>query len=156
MAKDGMSFKVEGFEGIEDNLKRISKRQSKYAMTQALKDAAEPIAEDARSTVLSNSYHGGELLESIAVSTRLNKRQGRIARRMGKDSVEVYVGPGERGPHGFLVEFGTEHSAPEPFMRPAFDSQKEKALSILVDRLRANIMTAIKRNEKKAVKAKKK
>jgi len=38
-----------------------------------------------------------------------------------------------------FVEFGTVKMAPQPFLRPAFDQGKEKAVTAIVDRLRKRI-----------------
>ncbi len=45
---------------------------------------------------------------------------------------------------GALQEFGTVKQAPQPFMRPAFDEGKDKALQAITDRLRARIAKAQK------------
>lgn len=45
---------------------------------------------------------------------------------------------------GALQEFGTVKQAPQPFMRPAFDEGKGKALQAITDRLSARIAKAQK------------
>lgn len=150
-----IKMKVEGLKELDDALSDLSLRHQKGIVRKALREAAEPIAEDARSKVAADSYHGGELLESIAVSTRLNRRQARQQRRQSQDFATVYVGPGERGPHGHLLEFGTAHSAPEPFMRPAFEANKMRAIDIIKKTLWEGIQRRVRLNARAAAKAQK-
>ena len=62
----------------------------------------------------------------------------------------MFVGPsydlGAGGRHGHLLEFGTAHSAAQPFMRPAWD-QDHKAL---LERLKVEIWTEIKKSMARA------
>ncbi len=44
--------------------------------------------------------------------------------------------------YGRLVEFGTVHHAPEPFLRPAFDTGKEEAVQAIASRLDARVKKA--------------
>lgn len=151
MARDGVSFKVEGFRGLEANLDRVSKGQSKAVMRKSLKEAAQPVADAARADAPEVT---GDLKESIGISTRLTKRQARIHRRGGRGDVEVFVGAAD--PQAHLVEFGSENNSPKPFMRPAWDTNKQRVLDILVDRLWTNIERRLVLNAKKAARDAKK
>lgn len=50
--------------------------------------------------------------------------------------------------YGRLVEYGTVNFAPEPYLRPAFDSGKETAASIIANELSAGLDRAIKKAAK--------
>ncbi len=94
----------------------------------------------------------------------------RDARRAAKGTmppVMLFVGPSERIFHAHLVEFatkphingglfaGSQHpgTRPQPFARPAFDAESGRALSMISDELRAQIMKAAARQAKRKAKA---
>ncbi|OJY34644.1 MAG: hypothetical protein BGP11_08490 [Rhodobacterales bacterium 65-51] len=91
----------------------------------------------------------------------------RDARRAAKGTmppVIMFVGPTVRAPHAHLVEFGTaphinggkfagsQHpgTAPQPFVRPAWDATQGRALVIITDQLRVQIDRAVARAAKRA------
>lgn len=165
-----VTIDLQGFAELEQELDRLSKSAGKGVLRRSLKKAAEPMAALARSMV---PVDDGDLQASITVSTRLDKRQAGRHRKMFKDdraSVEMFLGPsydlGAGGRHGHLVEFGTgphinkgkfagtQHpgTAPQPFMRPAFDRDGLKMLDRLGQDLWAELDKSIKRAERKAAK----
>ena len=114
----------------------------------------------------------GALRDSIVVSARIKNKVGNaeysaamkaglgkaaaraalLAARSayaGQGSVaEVYIGPA-RG-HGVIryahiVEFGSVHQSPHPYMRPAWDSQKARAFEIIKSELGNEIIQAARR-----------
>lgn len=153
------SFKTEGFVDLDEALEALTKAAGKGVMRRTLKKSAEPLVELARSHV---PVDKGKLAASMAASTKLDKRQRGMHRKMfrnDKAAVEMFVGPsydlGAGGRHGHLVEFGTkphinqgqfpgtQHpgTAPQPFMRPAWDSDK----MALMDRLGKEMWTEIEK-----------
>ena len=153
--------KVEGLRDLELALRELPKATGKRVLRDALRDAGEPIeqAAAARAPVAT-----GELRTSHTVSTKLSKRQRGIHRKWMRTtpvvtpagwrsdvtkSVFVFVGPGPL-PQAHLKEFGTATQPPEPFMRPAWDGQKENALAIFVDRIAERIEAARQRLARKA------
>lgn len=155
-----VKFEIEGFEALEQQLKEISQSQGKAAVRKSLKKAAKPVADAARGTA---AFHDktGKLRKSIAVSTRLSRRQAALQRRAGRDDVMVFVGPG--GAHGHLIEFGTKPhinkgkfagtknpgTRTRPFMRPAWEAHKDQSLKILIEELWKNIERRIELNARK-------
>lgn len=159
-----VTFQTDGFAELEEQLGGISEAAGKGALRRSLKKAAEPMAELARSKV---PVGKGDLAQSIAVSVKLAKRQAGMHRKMfrnDKASVEMFLGPsydlGAGGRHGHLVEFGTaphinkgqfagtKHpgTAPQPFMRPAWDADQVK----LLDRIGQNMWEEIQKSIKRA------
>lgn len=157
-----------GFKELEQELDRLSKAAGKGVLRRALKKAAEPMAEMARSMV---PVDDGDLKKSITVSVKLAKRQAGLHRKMFKDdraSVEMFLGPsydlGAGGRHGHLVEFGTaphinqgqfpgtQHpgTAPQPFMRPAWDADQVKLLDRIGQNMWKELQKSIARAERKA------
>lgn len=82
---------------------------------EAIAEGAEIIAEDARSRV---PIRTGALELSIESEQR---EQG---------TYEVVAG-GKEAFYGFFVEFGTSKMAPEPFMIPAEEAEREFVISIV-------------------------
>lgn len=164
-----VTVKLEGFAELEKELEKLGKTVTqKASMRRALRKAAEPMVEAAKQKV---PVDDGDLRDSITISTRLNKRQGRMHRRMFRDdraSVELFLGPsyelGGGGRHAHLVEFGTrphinkgkfagsQHpgTRPQPFMRPAWDEGARAILDRLKVELADDIKRALLRAERKA------
>lgn len=158
--------RVSGFKELDAALAELPRAVAKGALTRTLRKAAEPIAEEARRLVPVDT---GDLRDSIAVSAKIKNRAGaaefaaamraglgkgaavqamRDARRVaGQDySAVMHVGPSvPKGFHGHLVEFGTVDTPIQPFMRPAWDSQKRVALDTIKDELGRQIIAAARR-----------
>lgn len=124
----------QGADELEAALRALPDSLRKGLVERALMHAAEPIAAYARGRV---SYRTGHTQSRIKVSTRLSRRQ----RRKSKEFAEAFVGASpSRAAH--LIELGTKprfHKSGKstgqmparPFLRPAFDAEKENALRIL-------------------------
>lgn len=140
---------VEGLRELDAALGDLPKATGKSVLRRVLKKAGKPIADAAaaKAPVLS-----GNLQISIGVSTKLTRRQSRIHRQMFKDdraSVEMFVGAGGLA-QATQQEFGNERHGPQPFMRPAWDGNKDRALEIIKTDLGDEIMKAAKRLARKA------
>ena len=159
MARPLFKMELKGAKELEKALLELPKRIGKNAIKRALVKVAGPIAEDAKSRAPVDS---GKLKERIAVSATLSRRQ-RKGRNKDKGLVEVFVGAGARR-HAVLVEFGSgprQHESgkgtgqvqPQPFMRPAWEAGKQKALDSLARELAVEIERAAARAAKKKAKA---
>jgi len=140
---------VEGLSELDRALGALPKSTGKAVLRRTLKKAGQPIADDAaaKAPVLT-----GALQISIGVGTKLTKRQSKLHRKMFKNdkaSAEVFVGAGGLA-QATQTEFGNEHQAAEPYMRPAWDGNKDKALDIIATELGGEIMKAAQRLAKKA------
>lgn len=118
------TIRIDGLRELEHALKQLPKATGKSVLRRILKKRAKPIADDAKALVPRDE---GDLQESIGVSTKLSKRQAKLHRKQGRDAVEVFVGAGAL-PQAHLVEFGSEHNQPKPYMRPAWDANKSSVL----------------------------
>jgi HK97 gp10 family phage protein len=107
-----------------------SVKRDKFFMA-VFRAAAKPIIQAARSNINNDE---GDLKRSIkAFSTRASRRLPAL-----------YVGPKATGGsakkndqrgggfYGAMVEYGTAHSQPNPFMRPAWESKQSQAGDILL------------------------
>lgn len=132
-----VTVKVEGLREIGAALEQLPEAVTKKVMRQVLTARARPIADAARGNC---PVESGELKNSIKVSGRLSRSQAREARESASE-VEVYIGPSPL-PHAHLVEFGSIHNAPQPYMRPAWDGAKGTLLTNLAADLWAEIKKA--------------
>lgn len=142
------TFKIEGLRELDKALGELPKATSRNALKRALMKAAEPIAKDAEDKAPRDT---GGLAESIHVGQRLSRSQKRAQRKESKHFAEVYVGPAPSS-KSITQEFGASHHGPQPYMRPAWDGNKSKALETIKDDIGAEIEKARARLAKKAAK----
>lgn len=161
---------ISGFRELEKALAQLPKSIAKNVLKRTLLKAGEPIAEEARRLAPVDS---GKLRDSIEVSTRVKNKVGRsefaaaMRSGLGKTAAvaalrqarreasgqasfaEAFVGPARgRGviPYAHLVEFGgPRNKPPRPFMRSAWDGQKQQALTIIRRELGNEIISAARR-----------
>ncbi|PCJ75527.1 MAG: hypothetical protein COA53_06430 [Rhodobacteraceae bacterium] len=154
---------VDGLKDLERALQDLSKAAGKGVLRRVGKKALKPVIEAAKENV---PVASGELRDSLAVSTKLSKRQKALNRRRtadGKSTVEVYAGAGA-SPQAHLIEFGTASRvvdstgknvgsiAPQPFMRPAWDAKGRGVLKYISNSLGDEIEKTAKRAAKRAAK----
>lgn len=142
-----VSFKVEGFKDIERVLMNLPRATAKASVRRVLKKAGQPIADAARDNA---PERDGNLKESYGVGTRLTKRQRRLSKK--ESEVEVYVGPND--PSAIQTEFGNQHQAAEPHLRPAWDAHKLNALQNIRDMLWDDVQRTVERYRKRQAKRK--
>lgn len=167
------TFRVDGLRELDAALGELPKATARNVLRRVLTKAAQPIADDARQLA---PVDGGHLRDSIAVSARVKNQAGssefaatlrsggskaeavramRDARRAagGGSFAEIHVGPSVKAPHGHFQEFGTENHAAQPFMRPAWESNKHRALDTIKKDLGAEIEKTAKRLAKRRARA---
>jgi len=140
-----------GFKELEKALEQLSQSAGKGVLRRGLKKAATPIAK------LSNSMAPegptGDYAKSFVYSTKLNKRQTGLHRKMFRDqraAVEGFVGTND--PAGVQQEFGNEHHGPQPALRPAWDAERGATLDRLGQELWSELDKSVKRAAKKSAK----
>jgi len=167
MAKGAFTFELKGMKELMNALDQLpTVSMQKGAIRNALKDAGSPVVSDAKTNVPVDSGH---LRDSIKVSQSLKKSQRKG--RYDRSSVTVYVG--SSSPLAHLIEFGTTQRvlreprivtiggrtvrithtgqlSPRPFLRQAWDSNKEAVLKRLGDAIWQQIAKAARRLAKKA------
>ena len=135
-------FKVHGFKDLEKALKELPKATAKASVRRVLKKAAQPIADAGRNNAPESE---GRLKASYGVGTRLTKRQRKVSRK--ESEVEVYAGPND--PAAIQTEFGNDHQAAQPHLRPAWDAEKRAALDSIKDEAWADVVKSIARYQKR-------
>jgi HK97 gp10 family phage protein len=135
---------LRGAGDLEKLLRQLPDRVAKNVTFGAVRASARVIQRAARENLVSNpSVDTGALVAAIKVSTRRRSRKAPAVAAVGVDKlIATVVRKGRRSKkpmkinprnYAHLVEFGTEHSAAEPFMRPAIDQHGEQALVALLD-----------------------
>lgn len=158
------TFHVEGLKELGEALSELSKATGKNVLRRVLMKAAAPIEEAAEA--LAPAGESGRLRRSVETSTKLGKRQAGLFRQWTgsqpqmtvdgyrsdpQSAVYVHTGAGTM-PYPHMVEFGSAHNVPHPFMRPAWDANKMKALGSIRDDLAEEIEKVRARAARKAAK----
>ncbi|MGV3579999.1 HK97 gp10 family phage protein [Brevundimonas sp.] len=147
------TVKTQGFAEMEAALGEFSKATARNVLKRAGLDALDRVAEAMKAKAPKDD---GDLIDAIAVGSKLGKRQKRLNR--SPSTIEVYAGVSHVGqgmpPQGVQQEFGNEHHGPQPFARPAWDQEKVPTLERVKDSLSGEIDKATERARRKALKAK--
>jgi len=162
------AVKIEGLAELDAMLAELGKATGKNVLRRVAKKRLEPIAAAMRAKAPDDpATTGRDLKRSIVVSEKLSKRQAALARsaagggpRMtadgwrsdAKNSITMYAGPGPL-PHAHMQEFGTVHHGAQPFVRPAWDGQKNGLLPGLAADMKQEIGKAIARKAKRAARS---
>lgn len=141
LAGNTKTFTLEGLSDLLDGLNDLPKATSANVIKRALLKAAQPIADEAQSLA---PIRKGTLRRKIGVGTKLAPSQ----RGPKESKYEVYVGS-ESLVQAITSEFGTIHERPRPFMRPAWDSNKEGAFETIKTELGNEIAKALQRIARK-------
>jgi HK97 gp10 family phage protein len=146
----GLTAKVEWLRGSDQALAEVGKKTTqKNILIRTLKKAAKPIDDQASALA---PVETGKLQISVITGTQLTRRQRSSAYKAGKLGVaEVHVGTALS--RGLFQEFGTFKMPAHPFMRPAWDANKDRALKIIGTELWVEIKKAAERAARKSAKA---
>ena len=151
------SLKISGFKEIDALLQAIPRQLAGQGVSSGLRRALQPVAAAAR------SYAPGSLSERIKIAPSIKAgQQAQSLEKPGKGKRVMYVG--STAPHAHLVEFGTgpRYQAngkyvgimpPDPFLRPAWDANKDEVLATLATAIREEIEKALGRRTARAIKA---
>jgi len=143
------TVRVDGLRELGEAMRGLSAKVAKRIAGQATAAAAKLVKTTAQSNIRqSPAIDTGSLLGAIIVK-KLPK--GKLAGLTVAHIVTVR-GRGkpankkgqkiDRAPHAHLVEFGTVNMPAEPFLRPAYESEKRKAVDVIAERLRRGIAKA--------------
>lgn len=174
-----MKVKIEGLKELDAALGELSKGAARGVLHRTLIKAGEPMRAAAERMAPKDK---GNLARSIKLSSRIDNRAGkkefaavmraggskaedvqalRDARRaagVGQSFAEVFMGPTKSGKRNsikaMVQEFGSVKQQPQPYMRPAFDSQANAVLDGIKGILTVEIDKAVKRAQARALKKK--
>lgn len=132
------SFEFKGFKDLYRAIDHLPEFSKKVELEPLLVRALTPMAEYARGFAPDDPLTGPpwNLPTSIEVSTRQRSGRAKSDRAIGKYDARAFMGPTKFGyPQAMMQEFGTIHNVAQPYMRPAWDSEKTHALKIIADGL---------------------
>lgn len=156
---DKVEFSIIGLDSLLNKLTFL-KQDIKYKSGRfALRKAATLIAKAAQQNAsnLDDPATGRQISENIGVrwNGKFFKATGNLAFRVGvlggsklPKGGNPDTGAGGATPHWHLIEFGTEHSRAQPFMRPAAEQNINAATDEFIRQYEKSIDRAIKRTSK--------
>ena len=149
MATVSKTVTVEGLSETLDALDELTTATQANVMRRVLLAAGQPIADAA--TALAPRGPSGNLVASISVAPAQPSKMTRSSRAAydKQNTVEVVVEAGPV-PQSIFMEFGTSTNSARPFMRPAWQGQRETALQIITEQMSVEIEKARARAAAKA------
>lgn len=124
---------LEGIDALNKQLKKLAQSMEPEEVEPMLLEGAQAIAEDARDRAPLGPT--GNLKRSL--TAKLLKRTGNMP------PVAVAAVDRKIAPHAHLVEFGTSKAPAHPFFRPSVDTNGERVLTDLKDKLKDKIDHAV-------------
>jgi HK97 gp10 family phage protein len=141
------TLELAGAKELEAALMGLKAVAAKAIVRPIMRGALKPVAQDAAARV---KVKTGRLKRTIGIGFRLTKRQRKTSAKFA--DFEAFVGPGLANKedakgwrHAHLVEFGTSHSAPQPYMRPAW----QQNIQAVFNGLAAGMSKALEKIAKK-------
>lgn len=121
-----ITVKFEGGQQLASLLASLPKSISKQIQRDVLVEAAEPMVAVARK-MAPRAPGAPDIADNIEIG---NARTGKD--EFGDEkAMQVAWGPVRGFFYGYYLEWGTVKMGARPFMRPAFDGQKERSLGII-------------------------
>jgi HK97 gp10 family phage protein len=149
MAKQ--TVRIEGLRQLGDALRELGDDVAKKVAVAATGAGARVIRDLARqkAPVAPQDYvvEGQPVPRGNLPKQIVTKQVPKSQRKLTSEHVVAVRGKRKHGYAsrvGALQEFGTVKQSPQPFMRPAFEQGKDKALQAITDRLRARVDKAQK------------
>lgn len=136
------SFEFKGFKELYKAIDHLPETVKKEELEPLLIKSLEPMRDKARSLAPDDPLTGPpwNLPTSIEAGNRQRGGRAKLDRQLGRFDARAYMGPTTFGyPQAIFQEFGTVKMAAQPYMRPAWDSEKHHALQIISDGLAARL-----------------
>lgn len=163
------TIKVTGLKEVERELLKLGSRDGTRVLRQAMLRATKPIEDQAKLNAALISKGSGALEKSIArrfvvgkgdsffsgVLPNMGGRFTVVIAPLKKNRVAValynlFYQRKRRGIfHGHFVEFGTERSSKQPFLKPALDAKGGQAIDSLASEIKQGIARLLKRRARK-------
>jgi hypothetical protein len=140
--------RIEGSADIMAALRELPKAVGRAALTRVGVARLQPMCDAAADNAPEDE---GDLKGSMAVSTRQGNAKARRARVQSKATVEVFMGPTEKGyPQAIPQEMGSRNNPPKGYMRKAWDEHHEAVLEGIGEDLSAEITKTAERRARRA------
>lgn len=134
---DAVTVNIEGLTDVKRALSVLPERIQKNILTAGVRAVASDISKSAKRLVHKDSR---DLEKSIIVKKRRSRSKNYVWFTVGINAKKYNVY------YGHMVEFGTSTMKEEPFMRPAFEQNKQKAISMMTTKIRSRIDKEIARS----------
>jgi HK97 gp10 family phage protein len=137
-----MTFEVEGFDELYKALDHLPDLAKRKGLEPLVIKALEPMRDTAIYLAPDDPKTGPpwDLKSSIEIST---KKRG-VKAYENLSSARAYMGPTRHGyPQAIMQEFGTINMVATPYMRPAFEADKGKALEIIKQGFAAQVEATV-------------
>jgi HK97 gp10 family phage protein len=131
-----MDGDIIGLERFNQNIDRLPYTMQRTVIVRALRQAAEPIRVRAQELAPDDPTTPG---------SRIKENMMTQVSDATIDGATALIGPSRKGFVGEFAEWGTSHQAAEPFLRPAYDEQREEAIRILGEGLASEIEKELSR-----------
>lgn len=124
-------IELTGVDEILNKLQQIGTNISRLE-NKALKNAAEPVLEDAKATNTFNDK-SGKLRKGLKISNIKNKE--------GTKYIFVGVDKGDNSKifYGKFLEFGTSKMSARPFLQPAYEKNKDNIQQTIAETLKEGL-----------------
>jgi HK97 gp10 family phage protein len=138
------TFKVTGFKELYKLLDHLPDLAKRKGLEPLVVKALQPMAETARYLAPDDPKTAPpwDLKSSIIVSTKQTQTEeyDRIS------EARAFMGPNRYGyPQAVMQEFGTVNMAATPYMRPAFDNDKVRAVKIIEEGFAAQVEATLRK-----------
>lgn len=145
-----LELRMFGTEEMEEVFKVLPEAMQKRVINTALRGAASIVRTAARANLRgNNSVRTGLLVRSISVKLKRYTASGVVWAGVGPDRSVVGTTPEGRrivpANYAHLVERGTRHVPPRPFLRPAVDNNFDPALAEFTRRARKGMAREIRK-----------
>lgn len=119
-----VTAKIQGGAQLQRNLRALVRRMNQDALYRVLMQAGEPIRDQASSNV-ARGDEAPHVADHIVM--KIIMRPGELA--------TLAIGPAKNVgvAYGLPLEIGTWKAPAQPYLRPAFDSEKSKAMDVAGD-----------------------
>lgn len=127
-----MDIKLDGFRQFRRTLDRLEKKTGRKVVRRSLRVGAKIIHAEAKALV---PVDEGEIKRSLKV------RAAKTARRSKSFGIAVMTDAKDfdDSAHHGAVEFGTEDTEAQPYMRPAYDNKKGAALAAVTGEIKRGV-----------------
>lgn len=152
---DGLTHNIAGLDALVRKFRTVTDDMERRGGRFALRKAAQVIRDQAKQNALrvDDPATGRKIADNVTErwSGRHFKRTGDLMFRIGvmgggrKRPGNPDEGPGGPTPHFHLVELGTEHSAAQPFLRPAAENNAGSVIGEFVSQYEKALDRALKR-----------
>jgi hypothetical protein len=144
------SFEFKGFKELYRAIDHLPEVVKKHELEPLVVKSLEPMRDTARYLAPDDPLTGPpwNLPTSIEVGTRQRSGRAKNDRALGRFDARAYMGPTKYGyPQAMMQEFGTINinMVATPYMRPAYDADKHKALEIMRTGLKERLEMTIRK-----------